>query len=124
MGARDVRALVELDGGVRTMSKHIYKSALAIGSVKGTSITRLSTFYTVNGNHRQNLGFAFAQLKADGSIKHTSEEATKEALNRGTITVTIQRGGALRSQYNPQNEPQLPAMPSLETSEKVINHQG
>lgn len=121
-GCKYLRALVEVDGGIRSLSKHVFNNCIrSHGIKKGQSSYHMSTLRTSNSGSWKNLGFAFAQLKPDQNINMTAEEAVKEALARGNITVTIQRGSAIRSDFDPDDEPVLASMRSLKTSEKVIN---
>lgn len=56
----------------------------------------------------------------DENINMPADEAAKEALSRGSIIVTLQRGSAIRTEFNLDDEPAIVPMRSLKTSEKVI----
>lgn len=123
LGCRYVRALVEIDGGIRALSKHIFHNRTGPNSRKNRHSHSLSTLRPSNSGSWENFGFAFAELKQDDTIVLAADEALKEAMQRGKITVTLQRGSAICSSFDPDDEPKLPAMRSLKVSKKVIQDQ-
>lgn len=120
---RYVRALDEIDSGTRTLSKHIFNNRIGANAKKHRHSYHLSTLRTSNGGSWKNFGFAFPELKQDDSIDLTADAAAKEALQRGKITVTLQRGSTICTAFDPDDEPRHPPMLSMKVSKKVIKDQ-
>ena len=121
-GCRYVRAKVDLDGGVLTMSKHILNNA--IRQREGNDSCYKYQFRYMKGRKADgtwtNFGLAFADLMADARLVLSTEEVAKQATNRGKITVTVQRGHALRTEEETPEDVKYKPLPSSYTSEKVI----
>jgi hypothetical protein len=120
-GQRYVRAKVEFDGGVRTVSKHIFNNS--IRSLNGRKRVFKHQFRATKGLKDCQwmfLGFAFGELNVDKDLVLSAEEEAKQAANRGTIKVTLQRGWAVRTEEEKPADVNNQRIPSLKTSQIVV----
>ena len=120
-GQRYVRAKVEFDGGVRTISKHIFNNS--IRSVKSGERELKYHFQAIKGQKDGQwvyLGFTFGELKVDKDLVLSPEEEAKHAANCSTIKVTLQRGWAVCTEEDTPEDTNIQRIPSLKTSEKVV----
>jgi hypothetical protein len=118
-GQRYVRAKVDFDGSVRATSKYIFNNSIRNrGQNDGTFKHSFSTMKGQKNGEWMYFGFTFGALEIVKDLVLSAEEEAKQAANRGTIKVTLQRGWAVRTEEDAAVKNLWP-IPSLKTAEKV-----
>ena len=120
-GYRYVRARVDFDGGVRTISKYVFNNSIRSRGPNAGSFKH--TFTNLKGRRNGQwmyLGFAFGALEIDKDLVLDAEQESKQAAAFGTIKVTFQRGWTLRTDADVGAYTTPQTVPSLKTSRKVV----
>lgn len=118
-----VRAKLDLDGDARTLSKHIANNSVRRrGKSDGNSVKySLSTMKGWRDDECVCFGFGFGALEVVPDLVLNAGAEARQAQNRGTIKLTLQRGSAERTKEGAAFEDiNLQPVPSLATSERIV----